>query len=154
MSTSVPAAKKGLRDYLRTIPGLTPDDKVVIRSAPVAPDQLADKQLTLGDVSAPQARAGLARKEESPTLTCWLRVVRPGDDEAAMDTVRDEAAGLLALVEDALLRDPSAAGTIAPPGGTWVTNSTLEEYPAMTAAGTAGRGAQYTFQIQWVSHIV
>lgn len=153
MPTSVPAAKKGLRGYLRTIPGLTEADKVVIRSAPVAPDQLADKQLTLGDVSAPQARAGLVRKEETPTLTCWLRVVRPGDDESAMDQVRDEAAGLLALVEQALLRDPTAAGAIPPPGDTRVTNSTLEEYPAMTSQGTAGRGAQYTFQIQWVSHI-
>lgn len=154
MSTSVPAAKKGLRDYWRTIEGLRLNDGVVIRSAPVAPDQLADKQLTLGDVNAPQARAGLTRKEETPTLTCWLRVVRPGDDETAMDQVRDEAAALLALVEAALLRDPTAAGTIPPPGDTRVTNSTLEEYPAMTAEGTAGRGAQYTFQIQWVSHIV
>lgn len=154
MPTSVPAAKRGLRDYLRTIEGLRPADKVVIRSAPVAPDQLADKQLTLGDVNAPQARAGLVRKEETPTMTCWLRVVRPGDDETAMDAARDEAAGLLALVEQALLRDPTAAGSIPPPGDTRVTNSTLEEYPAMTAAGTAGRGAQYTFTVSWVSHIV
>lgn len=152
MPSSVPAAKKGLRDYLRTIPGLTPADQVVIRSAPVAPDELADRQLTLGDVVAPQARAGLARKEETPSLTCWLRIIRPGDDENAADTVRDEAASLLALVEGALLRDPSAAGTIVPPGGTRVTSSTLEEFPA-DLNGTAGRGAQYTIVIGWTSHI-
>jgi hypothetical protein len=154
MPTSVPAGKAGLRDYLRTIPGLTQADKLVIRSAPVAPEEMADRQLTLGDVTAPQARAGLARKEETPTLTCWLRLVRPGADEAAIDQVRNEIAGLLQLVEGALLRDPTAAGTIPPPGGTRVTSSTLEEFPAFTSEGTAGRGAQYQFQITWVSHIV
>jgi hypothetical protein len=153
MPTSVPAAKAGLRDYLRTIEGLRPSDGVVIRSAPVAPGQVADKQFTLGDVVAPQVRAGLSRKEETPTLTCWLRIIRPGDDEDVADQARDEAAGLLALVEGALLRDPSAAGTIAPPGGTRVTSSTLEEFPAMTAEGTAGRGAQYTITVSWTSHI-
>lgn len=153
MPTSVPAAKRGLRDYLRSIEGLRPSDGVVIRSAPVAPDEMADKQLTLGDVVAPQAYAGLARKEETPTLTCLLRLVRPGADETAIDVMRDEVAGLLQLVEAALLRDPSAGGAIPPPGGTRVVSSTLEEFPAITAEGTAGRGAQYTIQIAWSSHI-
>jgi hypothetical protein len=154
MPTSVPAAKAGIRDYLRTIDGLRPTDGVTVRGAPVAPGEATDKQVILGDVIAPQGRAGLSRKAETPTMTCWLRVTRPGADDAAEDAARDDAAGLLALVQAAITTDPTCAGAIPPPGRTMVGESELQEYPTDAGDGTAGRGAQYRFTITWESHIL
>ncbi len=151
MPSSVPVVKKGLRQFWQTTAGLRPDDGVVVRSAPVAPDELAPEQITLGDVAAPQARAGLGRKEERPSMTCWIRIQRPGSDEDAVDAARDRVYELLALVEQSLRADPSAAGTIPPPAGTTVSESALEEYPS-GPDGTATRVAQLRFTISWTSH--
>jgi hypothetical protein len=156
MPSSVPAAKAGLRDYLRSVEGLRASDGVTVRGAPVAPAEATDKQIILGDVVAPQAeRAGLARKKEKPTLTCWLRVTRPGADDQAEDMAREDAAGLLALVQQAITADPTgtAGGAITPPGGVMVGESELQEYP-VDLEGAAGRGAQYRFTITWESHVV
>lgn len=153
MPTSVTAAKKGLRAYLQGFTGLRPADGVTIRSAPVAPEEMTDKQVTLGDVVAPQARRAYAGKDETPTMTCWIAYTAPGADEDAIDAARDGAAALLQLVENALGADQTAGGTIPHPAGTRVITSTLQEMP-VDWDGTAARRAQYEVQVGWTSHVV
>jgi hypothetical protein len=154
MSSSVAAVKKGLRTYLRSVEGLRPSDGVTVRGAPVAPNEVTDRQIILGDVIAPQAeRAGLQRWKEAPTLTCWLRVTRSGGDDAAEDAVRDTAAQLLALVQQAIATDQTAGGVVPGPSGLTVGESELQEYPTVVGEGSAGRGAQYRFTVTWESHI-
>lgn len=152
MPTSVPVSKTGIREYLATSPGLTDADDVVVRSAPVAPDELAATQITLGDVTAPQTPAGLARREEKPVMICWIEVTRPGSDEAAMRAARNQAGALLGYVEAALHADPSCAGTVPAPAQTAVGSSDLTEFP-IDIDGSAGRRAQYRFTVTWTSHI-
>jgi hypothetical protein len=153
MSSSVAAAKKGLRNYLRSWPGLRTTDGVTIRSAPVTPTEMTDKQVMFGDVSAPpKVHAGMARWEEKPTADGWIEVTRPGADEDAIDAARDLGSELLTLVEDALHADPTAAGTIPPPAQATVSFTALAEYP-FEIDGSAGRRAQYRFTITWTSHI-
>jgi hypothetical protein len=153
MPTSVPAVKAGLRDFWRASEGLRPTDGVVVRSAPVAPTEVTDKQIILGDVTATQARVGLARKAETATMTCWLKVTRAGGDEDAIDGAREAAAALFALVQQAITTDTTAGGAVPPPSGLRVGESELQEYPVDAGNGTAGRGAQYRFTVTWESHI-
>ncbi len=152
MASTVPAVKRQLRAYLATLPGLTETaDKVVVRSAPVAPDEFADRQITLGGVIAPQVRAGLQRKQENATLTGWISITRPGADETAMNVVRDEAYGLLALVE-AGLHEPAAGQAIPAADALTVASATLEEVP-VDLDGTAGRRATIEFTITWIGFL-
>lgn len=152
MPSTVPAVKAGLRDYLKVYPGLTAADGVVVRSAPGTPDEEIDKHVILGDVVAPQKRVGLAGKDESPTMTCWARITRPGSDEDAIDTAREDAAALLALVQAAIKADESAGGAVPGPGGLMISETALEEY-ATDIDGTAARRADYRFTITWTSHL-
>jgi hypothetical protein len=151
-TSSVPAAKQGLRTYLRSWEGLRPDDDVVIRSAPVDPEDLAPNQITFGDVAAPRTRIGLAGWSETPTMTCWIQVTRPGDGDDAEDDARDQAAALLALVEAALAADPGASATIPAPAQAGIGTSDLTEFP-VDLDGVAGRRAQYRFTVTWTSHL-
>jgi hypothetical protein len=152
VASSVAAAKKGLRTYLRSWEGLRPGDGVVIRSAPVTPEEADDKQVIFGDVTAPQTQAGLARRAETPTMTCWIETTSAGADETAVDTARDQADALLTLVSAALRADPTAGGTIPAPGFTVIGESSVTEYP-IDIDGSAGRRAQYRFTLTWESHI-
>ena len=154
MASSVAAAKAGLRDYWQTTAGLRPADGVTVRSAPVAPDELAAEQLTLGDVAAPASdRVDLSgRKAETPTCTCWVQVTRPGSGEDAVDACRDRAYALRDLAAAALAADPTAAGTIGPPGFATVDSSDLSEEP-VDDDGTAARRATIRFTVTWTSHV-
>lgn len=152
MPSTVPAVKAGLRDYLKTFPGLTPTDGVVVRSAPFAPNEETEKQIILGDVVAPQERSGLMGKNETPTMTCWCRITGSGSDESAIDAARNDAAALLALVQTAIKADESAGGVVPGPGGLMISETALEEYPT-DIDGTAARRADYRFTITWTSHI-
>lgn len=150
MPSSVPAVKAGLCTYLASWEGLRPGDSVTVRSAPGV--DLPDDTVELGDVTAPQARAGLAAMAESPTMTCWVQATRPGTDEAAIGAARDRAYDLFALVAAAIAADPSAGGAVLAPAGTAVGTSTLVE-AAADLAGGGGRRAQVRFTVTWVSHI-
>lgn len=155
MPSSVAEAKKRLRAWLRTVPGLTEADKVLIRGAPAAIDEVkaSQKLLILGDVTAPQTLAGLARRAETPTMTCWVEATVAGGGDEAEDAARDQVYGLLALVERAVREDPSGGGAVPPPGQLVVGASTLEEVPAELSDRVAARRAQLTFQLTWTSHI-
>jgi hypothetical protein len=151
MPSSVPAALRGLRTYLASWPGLRESDGVQVRSAPdVGP--LSDDAVEFGDVVAPQRKIGLTSKEETPTITCWTQATVDSTDEDAKDLARLNAYGLLALVEEALAADQTAAGTIARPAGATVGTSTLVQTPA-DAPGGGTRRAQVRFTISWTSHI-
>jgi hypothetical protein len=151
MASSVPSVKRGLRTYLASWEGLRPGDDVTVRSAPAGGD-LPDDVVELGEVTAPQVRLGLAGKAETATMTCWVQSTRLESDEDAIDAARVRAYELLALVEAALNADPSAGGTVPPPAGTTVADSSLVEAPA-DAEGGGGRRAQVRFSISWTSHI-
>ena len=151
MASSVPAVKRGLRVYLASWEGLRPGDGVTVRSAPTGAN-LPDDTIELGDVNAPQTRAGLVAKAENATMTCWAQATIGGDGEEAIDAARTRAFELLALVEAALTADPTASGTVAPPRGTTVADSTLIEAPT-DHDGSAGRRAQVRFTISWTSHL-
>jgi hypothetical protein len=151
VASSVPAVKAGLRTYLASWEGLRPGDGVTVRSAPGG--ELPDRVVELGEVTAPQTRAGLAGKAENPTMTCWVQATAAsGDEEAAIEAARDRAYALLALVEAALTADPTASGTVPAPGGTTVGDSSLVEAPA-EGPGGGMRRAQVRFSITWVSHL-
>jgi hypothetical protein len=150
MGTSLPAVKTGVCDYLTSWQGLRPADGVVVSSAGTA--TLADHQVTLGDVVAPQARSGLARTAETPTMTCYTGVSKPGDGEAAIRAARQAAGALLTLVQAAIRADPTCGGAIPPPGGSMLGEIALEEYPT-DIDGIAARRADYRFTITWESHI-
>lgn len=146
------AAKKGIRNYLRTTAGLTAADKVTIRSAMVTPEEFALDMVVLGDVAAPQAQAGLARREETPTVQCWVIVTRPGGDEPAVDAARDRADALMALISAALAADRTAGGTVPPPARIDLSTSGLQESP-VDWQGAAARRAEIPFTLVWTSHI-
>jgi hypothetical protein len=154
MPSTVPDVKDGLGDYFTAYPGLTAANGVAINTAPVAPEELTDKHVIIGDVTAPQGWRGLGaqRKEETPTATCWIASTGSGSDETAIRAVRRQAYGLLALIETALKDDPGADGTIPQPRQTTVAESALEETP-VDLDGVSGRRAQIRFTISWTSHI-
>jgi len=151
MASSVPAVKAGLRTYLASWEGLRPGDGVTVRSAPGG--ELPDDVVELGEVTAPQTRASLTSKAETPTMTCWVQATKAsGDEEAAIEAARGRAYELLALVQAALTADPTGGGTVPAPGGTTVGDSSLVEAPA-EGPGGGMRRAQVRFSITWTSHI-
>jgi hypothetical protein len=155
MPSTIAAGKKGIRDYLQTTPGLTPADDVTVRSADITPEEMTPVVegglIILGSVTTTQTQAGLQGRAENPSVSGWVIVGRPGGDETAIDAVRDRAEELLTLIERAFVADPSAAGTIRPPGQVTVTGGALEETPVLWD-GSAGRRAQRAFTLSWTSH--
>ncbi|HEY3261851.1 MAG TPA: hypothetical protein VGJ95_16565 [Pseudonocardiaceae bacterium] len=145
-------AKKGIRNYLVAVTGLRPADGVTIRSATIAPEEFNDTLVILGDVIAPQAQAGLARRAENATVTCWVIVTKPGSDETAIDTAGDRADALIALVSNALAADRTAGGSVPNPGRIDLATSGLEETP-VTWENQAARRATIPFSLSWTSHI-
>jgi hypothetical protein len=151
-SASNRAAKRGIRQFLVTTPGLGTADGVTVRSAAVTPEEFTGDMVILGDTTAPQVQAGLASRAKTPTVTCWVVVTRPGSGEAAIDAAGDRAEVLMALVEAALDADRTAAGSVLPPGQVVVTSSGLEESP-VDWDSAAARRATIPFQLSWTSHI-
>lgn len=154
MPSSVPDVKDGLADYLASFQGLRPSDGVAVNSASIAPNEANGKDIVLGDVTAPQAPAGLQAVAESATMTCWIWAVVPGNDEVARRAARRAAYDLLALVERAVAADRTAQGSVPAPGGLAVGEGSLVEDPTdPPPGGTAGRRADLRFTITWTSHL-
>ena len=70
MST-VPAVKKGVRNWLRTITGLRPTDGVTVKGAPPGPD-------APGEGEAPGLRSAFPGLRLPLSATARLRLARPG----------------------------------------------------------------------------
>jgi hypothetical protein len=151
MPSTIPAVKKGLRDFLVAQTGLRPVDGVTIRSATITPEQFSADLVILGDATATQAQAGLASRAETPTLNCWAIVTRPGDTEDVIDTARTAAAALATTVEAALKADPLAGGTVPRPGRVVFASTGLSESP-VSWDGAAARRAEVAFSLTWTSH--
>jgi hypothetical protein len=152
MPPPVSHAKKGIRTYLVGVTGLRPADSVTVRSATIAPEEFNDTLVVLGDVVAPQAQAGYAKRAETVTMTCWVIVTKPGSDETAVDAARDRADALIALVSGALAADRTAGGSVGNPGRIDLATSGLEESP-VTWENQAARRATIPFSLSWTSHI-
>jgi hypothetical protein len=147
-------AKDGLWQRLVTTPGLTDADGVRVVSATVSPDELAPgtEVVSLGEVVIGAiTRTGLAGREARPTMNGWVDVTLLEGDEAAIRRARRRAAAIMGLVENAVIADPTADGTIADPGGTTVAVSALQEVPVAWKE-QAARRATYPFTISWTSH--
>ena len=148
MPSTVPAVKAGLRNWLRTLPGLTLLDGVTIHGAPVGPDAPTTNLVVLGEVTAPQTFDVLAAdgiKTERPTLTGWCVCTAAGTGDEAEDTARAGAYALFAVIEAAIEADPSAGGVIPGPMRAEVTESGLTE-----AAGAENEGGKRVAQIRWL----
>ena len=155
MPSTVPQVKDGLADYLAAQTGLREADGVQVYSATPDAANVAKEHVILGNVTAPQSWRGLGaqRKAETPSMSCFVTIVKPGAEEPAIRAARARAYALLALVEVALKTDPSAGGTIPLPRQTTVTTSSLEEEPVLLADGGGGRLARLPFTVAWESHI-
>ncbi len=152
LAESIAQAKDGLGGYLATTTGLRPADAVTVRTAAVTPEEFTPDMVILSDVVAPRSGPGLATREAKPTITCWVVITRPGTDEIAIRAARARAAAVMGLIEGAVKADPTAAGTIQPPGGLAVATSGLEESP-VDWDGSAARRATVPFSLSWTSHV-
>lgn len=152
MPPTVRQAKKGIRAYLQAVTGLRLVDGVTIRSATIAPEEFTDTLVILGDATAPQAQAGLARRAENVTVNCWVIVTKPGSDETAVDAAGDRADALIALISNALAADRTAGGAVPNPGRIDLATSGLEESPKVWN-NEAARRAEIPFSLSWTSHI-
>jgi hypothetical protein len=152
MPSTVPAVKKGLRDWLRLQPGLTPANEVTVRAAAVDPAEQHKNLVVLTIVTAPQTPPVMYPdlREETPTLTGYCVCTRPGNDDAAEDAARDAAYALFAIVEQALEGDPSAGGVIPGPGKALLTQGDLTESP-VDDNGSPGRQASVRWLLTWTS---
>jgi len=148
----VPTVKPGLRVFLAATEGLRPANGVTVHSADPDPRQLTKESIVLGQVTAPQTQAGLARRAETATLTCTIVVTKAGVGETAIASARDRVYELEALLVGALAADPTAGGVVPPPGQLKVTSSTLDEAP-VDWDGSAMRQARLSLSIGWTSHI-
>jgi hypothetical protein len=151
LAEAVAQGKTGIADLLATTDGLRPADEVTVSSGPVEPLPSRD-MIILGEVTTPQSRPGLATREGRPTMNGWVIVSRPEGGEAAIREARAVASRYMGLIEAAIRADPTAAGTITPPGGTRVASSGLQESPA-DWNGQAVRQATIPFSVSWTSHI-
>jgi hypothetical protein len=151
MPSTVPAVKKGLRNWLRTLPGLA---GVTVRGRPIQVLR-GGEEIHLGDVLAPQAYEvqDWGPKTERPTLTSWIFVRKnevAGNLDAGEDAARDRAYQILGVIETALKADPSAGGVIPGPGKGQITESGLTETPG-DAEGTGTCEVQVRWVLTWTS---
>jgi hypothetical protein len=160
MATStVPAVKKALRPWLRARldAASMPTVKVATAIRDATTITQDDEAVVLGNVTGPQEWAGLGaqRKTETPTITCWIEIAKPGDGEDAIDAARDRAYAILAVVEAALRADPTAGGAIPNPNITAVAQADLEESPIELGpqGGVAGRFARLRSTITYTARI-
>jgi hypothetical protein len=154
MPSTVPAVKKGLRTWLRLQAGLTSADNVTIYGASDPPAETADMVVLTG-VTGPQAPPVMYPdiREETPTLTGYVVVTRPGagdDAEDAEDAARDRVYALFAVIEAALEADPSAGGNIPGPGKGLLSQGDLTE-SYYDWEGGAGRRAEIRWTLTWSS---
>jgi hypothetical protein len=152
IAEAIAQAKDGIGDYLTSTAGLRAADGIVVRTATIAPEEFQQEMVILGDVTAPQGRPGLRGRSATPTMTCWVVIIRPGGGETAIRAARDRATALMGLIEGALAADPSAASTVQPPGGLQVASGGLEESPVAWDE-QAARRATVPFTLSWTSHV-
>jgi hypothetical protein len=152
MPSTVPAVKKGVRDWLRTLVGLRPADDVTVRGAAVDPAERLKNLVVLTDVTAPQSYETMdaTTKTERPTLTGYCVATRPGSGDEAEDAARDAAYALFAVIEQGLETDPSAGGVIPGPMKGELTEAGLTEGPG-DYQGSAGREASVRWLLTWGS---
>jgi hypothetical protein len=152
MPSTVPAVKKGLRDWLRLQPGLTPTDGVTVRGAAVDPAEAGKNLVVLTDVAAPQAIPVMYPdiREETPTLTGYCVARRPGTGDEAEDAARAAAYALFAVLEAALEADPSAGGVIPGPLKGSLTEGGLTE-AKVDLEGQGAREASVRWLLAWGS---
>jgi len=152
MPSTVPAVKKGLRDWLRLQPGLTPTDGVTVRGAAVDPAEAGKNLVVLTDVTAPQTAPVMYPdiREETPTLTGYVVARRPGTGDTAEDAARDAAYALFAVLEQALEADPTAGGVIPGPVKGLLTEAGLTE-AKVDLDGQGAREASVRWLLTWGS---
>lgn len=97
------------------------------------------------DTNEPAA-IGQGRYEETVTLSCHIRVVRPGAGTTVAKTARDRAAGLLGEVDNQLRTTFPEVGdqTIAAS----VTRRQMDQFPS-TAGGTGVRVCVIEFDVEY-----
>jgi hypothetical protein len=151
MPSTVPAVKKGLRNWLRTQTGLLPADGVTVYGAADPPAETPD-MIVLTGVLAPQTAPVMYPdiREESPTLTGYITAVRPGKGDEAEDAARDRAYALFAVLEQALETDPTAGGVIPGPVKGRLTQGDLTEH-ADQDGDQATRRATLQWTLAWGS---
>jgi hypothetical protein len=153
LAEAVVAAKDGIATFLSATSGLRTADQVTVRSGVLAPEDFTGDLVVLGDATLPATGPpGLAGRQATVTVQGWVIVTRPGSDETAVRAVRARAAALMGLVEASLDADPTAAGTVQPPGGLTAAPTGLEE-SSVDDNGTAARRATIPFQLGWTSHV-
>jgi hypothetical protein len=146
--STVPAVKKGVRNWLRTQSGLTPANDVSIHGRSVVP---GEDTVILAGVTAPQAFVYMgAAKEETPTLTGYVDVGRPGNNDEGEDAARDRAYQILGYIETAFRTDPTAGGVVPGPGLAEVVEGDLEEGPG-DEQGSGTCRSRVRFLIRWLS---
>lgn len=152
MPSTIPAVKAGLRDWLRTLTGLRPQDGVLVSGVVVDPATITGKTVMLGSVTGPQTPPVLWPdiREESPTLTGFCVGYASGNGDEAQDTAREDAYFLFAVIEANLEADPSAGGVIPGPRKGQLTQGDLTESPGEAATG-AVRHASVQWLLSWVS---
>jgi hypothetical protein len=150
MASTVPAVKKGLRTWLRlqTWPG---PEAVTVHGASDPPLETRDMVILTG-VTGPQTTPVMYPdiREESPTLTGYVVVRRPGSGDEAEDAARDRAYALFAVIEQALEADPTAGGVIPGPGKGLLTEGGLTESSG-DESGQAVRQAEVRWLLTWTS---
>jgi hypothetical protein len=153
MPSTVPAVKKGLRDWLRLQPGLTPANEVTIRAAAVDPAEQHKNLVVLTTVTAPQSPPVMYPdiREESATLTGYCVCTRPGKGDEAEDAARDAAYTLFAAVEQVLETDPSAGGVIPGPMKGQLTEAGLTESAGVENGDHPIRTAEIRWLLTWGS---
>jgi hypothetical protein len=151
MASSVPAVKKGLRNWLRLQAGLTPADNVTVYGSPRATPEGKDMVILAG-VTAPQSPPVMYPdiREESATLTGYVVVRRAVGGDEAEDAARDRAYALFAVIESALETDPTAGGVIPGPMKGTLTDGGLTE-GAADDNDQAARWAEVRWQLSWGS---
>jgi hypothetical protein len=152
MPSTIPTVKKGLRDWLRTQPGLTPADGVTVRGAAVDPAEAGKNLVVLGRVIGPQTIPVMYPdiREETPTLTGYCVARRPGTGDEAEDAARDAAYALFAVLEQALETDPTAGGVIPGPGKGLLTEAELTE-AKVDLESQGAREASVRWLLSWTS---
>jgi hypothetical protein len=152
LASTVPAVKKGLRDWLRTQVGLRPQDGVKVSGVMLGLDKINGPTVLLGSVAAAQTPPTMWPdiREETPTLTGFCTASKAGAGDAVEDAARDAAYALFAVIENALETDPTAGGVIPGPLKGALTTGDLTE-DIGDSEGSPTRVASVRWLLSWTS---
>jgi hypothetical protein len=154
--SSVPGFKKAFRAWARARLDAAAMTGVKVYARGVTPDILGngDEAVLLGAVTtARQTVATLSGlKEEAPSMTCYVNIVKGGDSEDVGDAARDRAYAILGVLEDALQDDPTVGGFLTGAGAANVTETGLDDIP-VDVNGTAGQHAKLRVVVGWTADL-